>query len=483
MVNSLLGRFLKFIVVLLIIIIILSLSYDKIYRGIVLLPFSYLLINLIYDYGIKRGRVNKYTGGFVYKAALIVIFVRYVLTPLSIALTEEYYFRNIFTSEESTNIAILLMIFELICAYTTLLVARIYYSKRYNEDLPSQITGLNNKFVLGIVVIVGIPVLLLVEPNLIIPSEFLVLNENFSKLNLEIAYDGVFTSLAVVVKPIIFLLLFSKIKAKYDLKKRNIYIWLVFLLIVIFMAMYTGTQRWEFVFAGIIGLYLAKKTFIEIPKSMIIGIVVIMTISFLSASLYKFSWAVQTSLNPIKDVLFEMFKMLQDYFSGPRGVANSIEMTKVYGGEITLNTFINDFIGTMPVISNFVDQSNRINVYFNLYHNITNTALIIPMIGIGYAYFPIFAPIFTVISQWYIIKIDYKFETSKSIEFRYLYLYLGLYLSMSMGFNTQIIFGKFLIPFLPLLFLFNINKIICLKKKSGFYKVQDSKYSIFIEKL
>ena len=131
-----------------------------------------------------------------------------------------------------------------------------------------------------------------------------------------------------------------------------------------------------------------------------------------------------------------------------------------------MESFINDFLGSIPVISSFVDQTDRINIYFNLYHNVPKISLIIPMVGIGYAYFPIFPPIFTVICEWLLISVDYKLEMSKKIEYKYLYLYLGLYLSMCLGFNTQIIFAKFLIPFLPLLILFKINNKICLKKET-----------------
>lgn len=458
--------FFKSVFILLICILILGLCYDKAYRIVALLPFSYMAVNIFYSS--KQKKAGRYSGGIIYKAALTVIFIRYVITPLSIALSGKFYFYRVYTLKESIDSAVFLMIFELFSLYMTLYFARNYYSKKHESNIPDKVEMLNHKFALIIAALLGTAVVLLVEPNLLIPADFLVLGRDYQRIKLDVPYDGLYFALAELVKPIIFLVLFSVVKEKYDSGKSKACIWISFILIILLMGMYTGTQRWEIVFAGIIGLFLLRITYDKIPKSLVLGVIAVMFISFISISLYKYSWTVQNSENPVKDIIIELFGMFQDYFSGPRVVANSIEMNNVYGSNIGLSTFINDFAGSIPVISNFVDQSDRINVYFNLYHNLSNKTLIIPMVGIGYSYFPFFPPIFTAICEWFLIKVDYKLKTSKSVEFKYLYLYFGLYLSMCLGFNTQIIFGKFLIPFLPLLILFKVNERFCLKKRRKF---------------
>lgn len=440
--------------------------YDKPYKSVALLPIAYFISNSFYSIKIKKN--NTYKGGFIYKVSLIVIFIRYVVTPLSIALTKNFYYNDVYTSKSSINLAVILMIFELICVYISLYIFCNLFSKRYRKDITVKVEMPKHKFIFIIFIIFGTIAVILVEPNLIIPNNFLVLSKDFQKVHLELAYDGIYSTLANTVKPIIFLVLFSMLKEKYDLHNRKIYIVLSFVLVIVLMSMYTGTERWEIIFAGIIGLYILVISFNKIPKSLIIVTVVIMLISFISVSLYKFSWTVQNSKNPVFDVIIEMSGMFQDYFSGPRGVANSIEMYKIYRRDIGLFTFINDFIGSIPIIAGFVNQSDRINVYYNLYNSISNNTLNIPMIGIGYSYFTVFPPIFTVICQYFIVKIDYKIKISKSIEYKYLYLYLGLFLSMCQGFNTQIIFAKFLIPFLPLLLIYKINDRVCIKKVENY---------------
>lgn len=462
-------KIIKFILLFIVTIIIYSLCYDETYKIISLLPFSYMVVDFFY---ISRSNDdNKYIGGLIYRIALIVIFIRYVVTPLSIALTGEFYASyngyRIYTSEESIKLAVFLMIFELIGVYIILFFATKYYSKKYSKIISNKAEPINNKFVLLIFALFVIIILLLTEPNLLIPTDFLILSKEFQKIQLNTSYDGVYYILARLVKPVVFLILFSNFKEKYDINHKKIYIWLSCILVILFMGLYTDTQRWEIVFAGIVGIYLLKVTYNNIPRMLILVVIIIMSISFLSISLYKFSWAIQTSVNPVKDVIIEMLGMFQEYFSGPRVVANSIEMYNVYGKNINLSTFINDFTGSIPGVSKYVDQSDRINTYFNMYHNrpYGHTPLIIPMVGIGYSYFPIFPPIFTMICYWFIIKFDYKLEASNSIEFKYLYLYPGLYLAMSMGFNTQIIFTTFLQRFLPLFILFKINQSVCFSSK------------------
>lgn len=444
---------------------IMSLCYDKEYRMISVLPFMYIMANLVYNYHLSIN--NKFTKGYLHTVIQVVLFIRYIITPLSIATTGIFYSESANTSIESVNFAVILMAFELISIYMSLYFAQVYYSRQNNNIYQENLNGLNNSLVLVVFSLLAVSIVIMVEPNLLIPENFLLLPTEYLKLQLDVSYDGFYSTLAQLVKPVIFILLFSLVKKRYDKSNSIMYIWISFILVILFIGLYTGTKRWEIVFAGIIGLYLLKKSYREIPKVFVAGVILVIFIGFISASIYKFSWVVQSSANPIKDVIVEMLAMFQSYFSGPITVANSIEMQTIYGNNINLFTLINDFTGSIPILSNYVDQTNRINAYFNMYHNIPNNAYIIPMLGIGYSYFPIFPSIFTVICQWFLIKLDFNLQKSSSIEYRYLYLYFGLYLAMSLGFNTQIIFSKLLIPFLPLLLLFKMNEMIYLKKATN----------------
>lgn len=448
--------------------VILIICNGEYYSNIFLLPLFYAITELLFNRKIEKR--SSYVGGFIYQVALIAIYIRYVITPLSIGITGSFYAYYggtiVNTSSSNIQLAIFLMILELISVYITLYFARLYYSSKNNNCILNETQTIKNKVVLVSFLLLTIPIIIIIEPNLIIPSDLFLLSEDFSKEQLDMAYSGALNILSQMVRPTIFLVFMSEIKKKYNKTNKKIYTLLSFLLMVLFIGMYTGTTRWELVFAGIIGIYLFKSLYAKVPKTLLLATIVLITIAFFSASLYKFSWATKSSLNPIKDITFEMFGMMQDYFSGPRSVANSIEMKNAYTNQIGVTTFFNDFLGSIPILSRYIEQSNRINAYFNIFHYrpIGHTTLIIPMLGVGYSYFKIFPPIFSIVCYWLVIKFDYGLKKSKTLEYKYLYLYPGLYLAMAMGFNTQIIFTTILLRFLPLYILFKLNSLICLRK-------------------
>jgi uncharacterized membrane protein len=470
-VNEIFLKFPKSIFVFIILLVTASLSYDMPYRAIALLPLSYMIIDFFLNRRLKKK--NVYTGGLLYKVALIVIFMRYVITPFSIAVTQIFYVTygqyTVHVTRQSINLAVLLMVIELVCVYATLYLSRAYYSNNKNNLIPNKIGLLKHKFILILFLLITIPVLVVVEPTFIVPRDFLILDSQFENTQLEVAFSGLFFMLSRIVRPVVFLAVFSELKQRYDVSRSKVYMWASILLLGLFIVYHTGTVRFELVFAGIIALYLFKLIYKKIPKFVVLSLMLMVVVGFFSASLLKFTWTVKGSDTPIKDITIEIFGMFQNYFSGPALVATSIEMKDAYINQINSSTFINDFTGSIPVISNYVDQSNRINAYFNRYtgrpygHN----TQIIPLVGIGYVYFPVFPWIFTIMCYWFVVKFDYKLQKSASIEYKYLYLYPGLYLSMGLGFNTQIIFTTLIQRFLPLFLLFKLNSKICLSKSNN----------------
>ena len=226
-------KFLQPILIINIAILILILCHDEPYNIIAFLPLSYAIIDFVFDNHIKTIQSNNYNGGFIYKVSLIVIFIRYVVTPLSIAITGNFYYYNIYTSNKSIYLSVALMIFELFCVYLTLYVARCYYSKKNNNDTNNNIETIKNKFVLILFSIIALIIILIVEPNLIIPRDFILLSESYQKMQINVQHDGFFTTLADLVKPVIFIVLLSFIKDKYDIKSSKIYITLSFVIMIL----------------------------------------------------------------------------------------------------------------------------------------------------------------------------------------------------------------------------------------------------------
>ena len=92
----------------------------------------------------------------------------------------------------------------------------------------------------------------------------------------------------------------------------------------------------------------------------------------------------------------------------------------------------------------------------------------------GYAYFPYFPMIFTVIAQWLMITFDFKSQAAKRLEFTYIYGYVGLFFAITMGFNVQIIFGNFIVHFVTPWIFWNLNSKVkfhckCYKQREVYW--------------
>ncbi len=193
--------------------------------------------------------------------------------------------------------------------------------------------------------------------------------------------------------------------------------------------------------------------------------------SFMSISLYKSDWLFKE--DELKNIevkgVIEIFGgQFQEYFSGPRIVAQGLEAIEAYPGNITYLTFINDFLGSVPFISGFVNKNNRINIYYNYFLKGPSkeaTTQIMPMITIGYAYFFyslclifIMISVFTCLKCWDIcLTKDNLFEKN-------IYAFFSIWTAMCVGFITQIIFGLVCPSFIPFMAIILFNKRIICKK-------------------
>lgn len=426
-----------------------------------LLPFGYFMSTLLY-YGVFT-KIN-YNYGVVFIVANIIIFIRYVLTPFSIVFSSAYsglgFGPN--PSQTSISLAIILMVFELVSVYFITIFAILYYKKK--QQLSSEMTTkiLNNKSIIIIFMVFTLPIILVVSPDSLIPNTLSSIGDNSENIS-NLPMSGFFLLIIPILRLCILLLTLSFIKKIYEQNNNGFLMIFAWLVVFIYLGMLISTSRWTIVFSSIVCMLVMARLFPKTPK-VFYGILISLTmVIFASISIYKFTWELNSSLNPYRDIFNVLFGQFQEYFSGPRVVAQSLDMVAAFGDHIGLSTLINDFLGSIPLLSNYIDQNDRINVYFNLYLNVGNLSHIIPMIGNSYAYFPLFPVLFMLVAQWLMIRFDFKSQNENHIEFKYIYVYIGLFFAMSMGFNVQIIFGNFIMYFLLPWFLFSINRKVRLK--------------------
>lgn len=433
------------------------------YKWIYLLPLSYFVLTFFYNVVSKN--VN-YRENYILIFCKIVIYIRFVIVPFFMAYLNIYdglgYGQN--PSRVSVNFAIILMIIELLFVYITLSIAKIYYSYSKIENSKELFLFKKKTVVIGYLII-SIPLLLAIEPFSILPKNILSIDTISSISEFNIAgYIDIFSRASTIT---LLFLVISMLKNKYDKTQKNkvYFTILAWLSILIYLTIIFSTSRWTILFSTMILISLMSSLFPNTPKLFYIILVTVIIFSLITISLYKFSWMFFGEVFSIKLLLTTLLGQLQEYFSGPRPVAQALEMIQTSSNYIDVTTLIADFSGSIPGLAKSIDQTNRINFIYNQFLMLPNSSQIIPNIGIGFAYFAYFPPIFTCIFMWYVVKFDFKFSVVNDIEFKYIYGVMGLYFAMSMGLNTQSIWGHFLVDFVPLWLLYSINNKIIIKNK------------------
>ena len=427
--------------------------------SILLILFFRMYFYPLYDYGIGFWSVN------------IVMFIRYTITPLMIILSENYSGFGPNPTKDSMYLAVFMMIYEMIIAFLVirLTAQSCRESQRKLYDFkPRSYTILKPYFLVGIFAAFA-GMILIPYPQLLIPQEIFFLSEQYTRVTIDATFSGALGIISKSFKIVLLLFALAIFKKMYDKKQSTVFVYLSGLAFLIFIGLNTGTSRWTILIWMLIAIVILTQLYPRQGKLMRNIIVALGFASIISISMYKFSWAIANAEKPLVQIFSIMSSQFQDYFSGPRTVAQAIEMKELFGTQISLSTLLNDFIGSIPFISNYVNQSNRLNVYFNLYNYIPvgNTSLIVPMVGCGYAYLGlIFAPIFTALCELGAVKFDYAYRKERKVEFQIIYIYAAIWLSLCMGFNTQIIFGFFVTTFIPLWILFYCNKRFVLKKRT-----------------
>lgn len=421
------------------------------YRNIYIIPLAYMFLNIIF---IKTNYNIITNGAIISKILLSVFWIRYFLMPFMIIYTNNYGGYGIAPSIISMNTAYILTVFEMIISF----IIMYFFDKKYKSKvklIKSNKVFLENKIVITIFILICIPIVIR-NLNSFIPQRYL---ENI----IHIDNNGFISILLNLFKTAVFLVLLSVIKQKNDRKNSNIYKLMAIVILLLYMIINFNSSRWGLIIIFISGIVLINDIFGSINKGIIAIILVICSIMLISISMEKFSWALRNESTQFRDMIQLFFSQLQDYFSGPRTIAQGIDAYNVFKENIGLSTLINDFIGSIPGIAGIVNQSDRINYYFNTYvlGYTNNLSLINPMISIGYSYFGIlFSPLYSGICVFLALKIDNSILLAKNLDYKYVLIRLGFLFAMFGGYNNQIIFGNIVISIVPLAILLKVNSLI-----------------------
>lgn len=449
------------IISLIVSVIILYSEVETGYQLLFILPLLYALLIKLSKSIFVYARSNI---GFI--SIIVVTFIRYVVTPLVLIISGYYSGFGSSPTEETMLYAFLLMIYEMIAVFITInLVGRNLKGNIVKEI--SRNNYLRSSFVLFLFSVFAL-LYLLKFPNILVPNNLLIIKDEIKQFTLDFQFSGALILINACLRIAILIMILDFFKRRYDRLPIFSYPLLSSIALISYLALMTGIARWDILISAFVGTYILVWLYPEYSKIIRLSIFSVVGIAIISITVYKFFHI--TSFDEIQLRLFleEIFKQFQAYFSGPRNVGQAIEMNNSLGGNISFITLINDFIGSIPGVSSFINQADRINMYYNyhIYGTLFFASQIIPMIGVGYSYFGfIGAPFFTVICIYLSLKFGLMTLNEDRIEFKYIYSYASIWLALCMGFNTQIIFGWFATIFIPMYILFSLNRKFVLLKK------------------
>ncbi|MGL4759966.1 MAG: hypothetical protein ACRCWG_00685 [Sarcina sp.] len=435
---------------------------SPLYVDFYVLPLAYLVCSVIFGKWIFQILMEK---GWVMKVVFGVIFIRYILTPISVVLTNNYSGFGNDPAVKYMNFAYVLMIIELVTTIIAMVIINYFtkrsysgrHSTRYNRENKDI---LKNKFLISIFIILAIIAYFLHILDFLAGFKAIVL---------------------LCLKVSIYLLIVSYIKKGYEYRRGFVY-HIAFIVVTIgYLAAIFSDSRWNILIAILASAILYIDIFGKINKYLIILGLCIFGVLFMMISMKKFHWVtiVHPNENPVLAVVKMMMGQFQSYFSGPRTVALGIQMKEHFGNAITYSTLSNDFLGSVPGLARHVDQANRINYFFNwfIFGFKGKLTLIIPMVAIGYVYFGVIGcSIFSIICVVTVMLLGQRMERIRRLEYKYVLVTIAFLLSMYGGFNTQIIFGNLVSQVIPVLLLFYFNDIITLERVKRIFKRRRSKY-------
>lgn len=434
------------------------------YEFLWIIPIAFGISNLLFDFLDK-----KYFNGIGTYTLFGMMFLKYVLTPFTIVLTNSYYGTGIGygiqPQSENVEFSIWLTLYECI---TIFIVTKIYkmhlYKKQIEKRESKEESEKVKKNTYKVLIVLGIMCLIIISKYLpkLISNNFLIISSEVSQNNIDGEHSGIYSVLYSFAKIFLFIGIVEFIVTRY--KDNSKIVAIIYIIIsILYLGLNTGISRWAMLIPILQMVYIAIKIFPKNKKIIITTLSILAIVSITSITIYKFNIEIQDNESKLVKSTTELAKSMQSYLSGPRNIALAVEMKEVYYENISFSTIINSTFSSVPYISNFINTNDRFAKYYNdyIFGNDKWEDQIIPSIGEGYALFGIIGcNIFTIIYVFLVIYFDKKLENERDIKYIFVYSYICIRFANSLGLNLAILMSSFLGKMVPLIILFKcIDKL------------------------
>lgn len=430
-------------------------------NGYQFLPWIPLVYCLLFLFNSKIHYYSKqHYGMFILN---IIMFIRYTVASFFIVLNQDFGrppYKGITPSTSSCKLAIIYMIIELITIFMIIILFSDKIYKKTSVKEKKEINKKGLKVILPIFLGIG-AILALLNFHSFLPDFSTFMNESYTA-DTQIETNGVLEIIFFSFKMIMMGLCIEMFIKKYNENKKFRYILFSYLTIVIYIILNTSASRINMILPFLFFILLTKNIFGKKGVLLFSGSVIVLIFFVLTITIYKNSWLFTSNNYSLSYFSKVLTSQIQEYTSNIRPIAQGIESSKVYRNSISGTTFVNDFIGSIPIINHFTDETNRSNVYYNAYilnNNGKTTPLIMPLASISASFFsPAFCSVLTAICILLLMIIDRKIiGDDKTFIEKYIFVYILFIFASCIYCNSQIIVGRLVTKALPVFLLLYLH--------------------------
>ena len=458
----------KFIVIVFTILtFLISLIVDKNkgYEYVCFIPLTYLIFFIFFK------RIHKYSCNFKGIFLLnIFTFIKYVISIFLICILKNYDVPSYYAISISTTsyyYATILIIIEMITVFFTI---EIFSDKIYNKKAVS--TKIEKEYLnyrVGPIfsVFCVLSVLLIITNFSLFINKSLIIFSNNNSLTETLETSNFCAIIFNSFKLIVMGLLINKCIISYRQNKSKKNVFAAYLIISIYVFFSISTSRLNMILPFVLFIIITSEIFGKFGKKLnLIGLVLIIFL-FFAVSIYKNPWKYNNNMN-VFELVIEFTDGIQEYTSNIMPTAIGLQAIDYFGNYINVATLANDILGSVPIISHYINQNNRIYRLYNIYALKQNTmSQIIPMTVSSIGYFSTsFCWVLTFGNILLLMMFDIKQKIKhNSFLEEYISLYL-LFIFVSCIFsNVQMLSGRFFVNYLPVAIIISLDKKIKIKKE------------------
>jgi len=432
------------------------------YELLFLHPLTYIFVySLVLSKTLNRDRLRLF-----FIVLIFISFLRYVLLPLLIVISEHYGGRSFREpNSETIFIAILLMNYELI-VYALFIAYKESKSKRKTAQ-KNYMHGNKNWFIgkkgidLGYILFI----MLTIVGISLYPSSLFNINFIFPT-SLDLEYEtSLIENLVIysilISKQLIFIMIVRKLYLRYLNNGSLLYIYLSFLVALFNILIYSGTNRSDILISALISFLVLYKLYGKVTKKyMVLGALLLFIIINIVTQARD-----HMGISRGTDKLIDTADTVQVYTGGVYNVSIAIETNEIIPDDEYLGMLFFDIFRPMIGVNIFVKDLpfQYSNIFFNkrMWLSIDRRSQILPMIGQGFLYFGFFlAPIFGLLFINLFYFLERKLHDTNSLEIYYFLSLVMVRLGFLMGQNTMNMINDMSMNLVLFLIVYYFNKFI-----------------------